>query len=163
MIDHRLYYYRTISDTEEWDKACDDFEYDDTAVFPWPEPTNEKWYERADEEIPDMDELDLPEQIQVMVNVTKEQSEEDRKFKAFMWPCCEMIIRETKLCLKYNASFDLSVLSGEGFIAVHRSITCWLRSLLKICMLLWQIYKRDLHTAVAGVLKNDCTYGQSNR
>lgn len=124
MIPEHLYHYRSITDYDEWDKACDAFVWDKNAVYPW--PVLEKWYNLPDnEEDEPMDEdeyEDLPADAKRVIDAADKLLDHHANFKGFMQPCCEVIIKETQKNLAISAAFDLSILSAEGYIALQQTI-----------------------------------------
>jgi hypothetical protein len=137
-----LYRHRTIRDSEEWDKAFDNFTPNKDAVYTWPELEN--WYHQPDdddeEEEDDMDNPEMPEEAKRAIELVDEMVETHQKFKAFMLACSDVIRRETRSYLEKNASFDLSILSEEGFLNLQKQIN-----------MMAEIVSEDLYEEVASL------------
>lgn len=125
-----LYLHRTILDSDEWDKAFDNFKPPKDAVYPWPEL--ESWYNRPDGELEEdgyedeedeEDPEEMPEEAKKIIDHVDDMLARHLDFKTFLRECTPVIIRETRLYLEKNASFDLAILSEEGFLAVETAIT----------------------------------------
>jgi len=138
-----LYRYRTIRDIDEWDKAIDNFTPNKDAVYTWPELEN--WYHQPDDEEDeddedDMDNPEMPEEAKRAIELVDEMVDTHQKFKAFMRACTDVITRETRSFLEKNASFDLSILSEEGFLELQQRIN-----------IMAEIVSEDLYAEVAGL------------
>jgi hypothetical protein len=123
MIPDYLYRYRTITDSDKWDEALDNFKRDDKTVFLWPQ--EEQWYNSRDNEDNDNDEdadNDLPAEAKNVIDAANDFLDDHQKFKTFMQQCCAVIIKETQLYLEKTAVFDLTILSADGYIAVQNAI-----------------------------------------
>lgn len=120
MIPEHLYHYRTITDSDQWENAFENFKRDANAVFPW--PTDEQWYNKTGEDEDgeaDADESDLPADAQKIIDAADAMLDDHKKFKAFMQQCCAIIISETQLYLQKTAVFDLTILSAEGYVVLQ--------------------------------------------
>lgn len=122
MIPEYLYKYRTITDSNKWDEALDNFKRNDQTVFAWPH--EEQWYNRPgnDDDDDDGDYDDLPAEAKNIMDAANDLLDDHQKFKTFMQQCCTVLIKETQLYLEKTAVFDLSILSADGYIAVQNAI-----------------------------------------
>lgn len=120
IIPDYLYQYRTITDSNKWDEAFDNFKREDKTVFPWPQ--YEQWYNKLGEEDNDDDNDDLPDETKNVIDAAADLLDDHQKFKTFMQQCCAVIIQETQLYLEKTAVFDLTILSVDGYIAVQDAI-----------------------------------------
>lgn len=122
IIPDYLYQYRTITDSNKWDEALDNFKREDKTVFTWPQ--NEQWYNKlGDEDNDDDDDIDdLPVEAKNVIDAANDLLDDHQKFKTFMQQCCAVIIQETQLYLEKTSAFDLTILSADGYIAVQDAI-----------------------------------------
>jgi hypothetical protein len=138
MIPEYLYQYRTITDSNKWNDALDNFKRDDKTVFPWPQ--EEQWYNNRGNENndDDADNDDLPAEAKNVIDAANDFLDDHQKFKTFMQQCCAVIIKETQLYLEKTAVFDLTILSADGYIAVQNAIN-----------MLAETLAEDLHAVTA--------------
>ncbi len=120
-----LYRYRTITDTDQFDETLAKFVPPKTGVI-WQKHQN--WFDRDfKEDDDDNDENTFLEDSQAD-DLNKEQQkakeiihtanniiEHTNNFGYFMKMGYDLTIKEMQLFLESNASFDLSILSAEGF------------------------------------------------
>lgn len=123
LIPGYLYRNRTITNSDQWEDAWEHFSMEAHTVFSW--PGNDQWYNRKDEAEDDMDldEDDLPVKAKNIIEAAGKLLDYHQKFKAFMHPCCAVIITAIQLYLEKNAAFDLSILSTDGYVAINNEIT----------------------------------------
>ncbi len=138
IIPEYLYQYRTITDSNKWDEALDNFKREDKTVFPW--PNDEQWYNNLGNEDndDDNDSYDLPGEAKNVIDAADDLLDDHQKFKTFMQQCCAVIIQVTQLYLEKTAAFDLMILSADGYIAIQDAIN-----------LLAETLAEDLHAVTA--------------
>lgn len=119
-----LYRYRTITDEDKWEEALEKFERKITR-FTWPE--NEKWYHRDftgednnDDDIflDGISESELTndeKKAKNIVDVANNMMDYTTSFADFMKKGCGDFIISIQTFIEDTCSFDLSILSSEGF------------------------------------------------
>lgn len=127
-IASHLYIHRTIKDEDLWEKAYVNFNRED-AMFNWQKTP--PWYDR-EYVIDDNDEFlkGIPEsELTEDQKIAKELGENVDKminlhigFSAFMKQGCELIITAMQKFIEDTASFDLAILSPEGYEQVQNDL-----------------------------------------
>lgn len=133
-----LYRNRTITNEDEFDKALDNF-VPDNIPFNWPLLENRfdrdfKEDEDEDTFLEDSNPIDLTQdqrKAKEIVELANEMNENTQNFAHFMKSGYKIVIIEIQLFLKNNASFDLSILSHDGFIALQSHIDMLASTLLE--------------------------------
>jgi hypothetical protein len=135
-----LYRYRTITDPDEFDKALAKFIPPKTS-FVWQKHKN--WFDRdfsndkdddEDTFLEDSDPIDLTEdeiRAKKIINLENEISNNTKGFAHFMKSGYDITMKEAQLFLARSASFDLSVLSPEGFDTLHNQLDLLIETLLE--------------------------------
>ncbi|HBX51553.1 MAG: hypothetical protein A2275_04955 [Bacteroidetes bacterium RIFOXYA12_FULL_35_11] len=133
-----LYRNRTITDEDKFDEALDNFVPDNIPIN-W--PVIENWFDRDFKEeeeedtfLEDSNPIDLTEdqkKAKEIVELANEMTENTQSFAHFMKSGYEIVIKEVQLFLKNNASFDLSILSPDGFIALQTHLDLLVSTLLE--------------------------------
>lgn len=131
-----LYRYRTITDEDEFDEALDSFVPDNKPIN-WPK--TKEWFYRNYNEADDDDQfykdsysIDLTEDIEKnIIRKVHEVIDNTQKFALFMRAGFKVLNREVHLFLENNTSFDLAILSAEGYIALQNSIDMFVTILLE--------------------------------
>ncbi len=139
-----LYRYRTITDDDLFDEALDNF-VPVQAPIKW--PAIENWFDRDfkkedddDTFLEDSAPIDLTEEqkkAKDIINIANDITDNTQNFADFMKSAYEIIMKETQLFIENNASFDLSILSADGFVELQERLN-----------LLVSILSEDLHTLI---------------
>ena len=151
-IPNILYRYRTITDEDEFDKALDNFVPSGKPVV-WKK--NKNWFdsdfneEEDDEDIflEDSDPVDLTEEqrkAKELIEHVDDMLDFTKGFAHFMRSGQNVIMREAQLFIENRASFDLSILSPEGFEELQSQLDILVETLLE-----------DLHGLIDGDLNGD--------
>jgi len=125
-----LYHYKTITDSDEWDKAYDNFQSSETP-FPW--TTIDHWFDRTYtndndddflKDIPESELTDDEKKIKNVVDICDDILDNHIQFSAFMKKGFVVLEKACHNYLETYASFDLSILSSEGFVQLEKDIDC---------------------------------------
>ena len=120
--------HRTIKDEHLWEEAYNNFDWKD-AKFAW--QRKPQWYDREyvnddDEEfLDDIPESELTEEqmkAKEVVACADKMINFHVGFSAFMKQGCDLIIPAMQKFMEGNASFDLSILSPEGYDLVQNDL-----------------------------------------
>lgn len=133
-----LYRNRTIRDPDEFDQALDNF-VPDQAPISW--PLAECWFNRQfiedDNEntyLEDSNPIDLTEKeikAKQIVEAANKLIEHHRNFAHFMKSGYEILNKEIQQFLEKCASFDLAILSDEGFQELQNYVYSLINTLLE--------------------------------
>ncbi len=134
-----LYRNRTIRNMDEFDRAFASFIPTNEPIN-W--PTVQCWFNREfpdnddneDTYLEDSDPIDLNEQeirAKEIIKVADELIENIRNFAFFTKSGYEILNQEIHQFLENNASFDLAILSNEGFEALQKHIYLYISSMLE--------------------------------
>jgi hypothetical protein len=129
-----LYIHRTITDSDLWDEALHKFERTNV-FFPWPHTP--QWYDNVDarienggdnetdefmEETYDPDIIAGQMKFNEIMNGFDEFWDSSLAFAAFMKKGCGIFIKAMQSYIEDTASFDLTILSPEGFNELQANI-----------------------------------------
>lgn len=124
-----LYNHRMIKDEDEWDKAFDNFKYDNSEI-PWHD--TQHWFERdfgsdADEDtfLEDAYSFELTEvqqQAKTIIETIDTLLTNNRNTAKFMQAGYKVLNSVVRQLLKDIAIFDLTILSTIGFIELQKKI-----------------------------------------
>jgi hypothetical protein len=135
-----LWRYRTITDPDEFDNALANFIPPKTS-FVW--PMNEHWFDRdysneedddEDDFLEDSDPVDLSDteiRAKKIINLADEITSNTQRFAHFMKSGYDITIKAAQLFLERNASFDLSILSPEGFEKLQNELDMLVETILE--------------------------------
>ncbi|HBX51341.1 MAG: hypothetical protein A2275_08135 [Bacteroidetes bacterium RIFOXYA12_FULL_35_11] len=133
-----LYRNRTITDEDKFDEALDNFVPDNIPIN-W--PVIENWFDRdfsndddEDTFLEDSDPIDLTEdqkKAKEIVELANEMTDNTQSFAHFMKSGYEITNKKVQLFLENIASFELSILSPDGFIALQTHLNLLVSTLLE--------------------------------
>lgn len=133
-----LYRYRTITDDDKFDEAIDSFVPDNKPIN-W--SVSKNWFDRDfsnneddDTFLEDSDPIDLTDdqkRAKKIINLVDEMTNDTQNFAHFMKSGYEIAVKEVQLFLVNNASFDLFILSSEGFTELQNDIDLLISTLLE--------------------------------
>ena len=137
-IPNILFRYRTITDEEEFDKALDNFVPSGKPIV-WKK--NKNWFdsdfnEEDDEDtfLEDSDPVDLTEEqrkAKELIEHIDDMLDFTKGFAHFMRSGHDAIMKESHLFMQNCASFDLSILSPEGFEELQSQLDLLVETLLE--------------------------------
>ena len=122
-----LYRHRTITDSDLWDAALDNFVYT-KVIYNWPK--KKQWYDRTYEvdddnfleEIPESELTDDQKKAKSIVKVANDMFSFHNSFSDFVKQGSEVFFKASHTFFDNTASFDLSILSPEGFEALQEHL-----------------------------------------
>jgi hypothetical protein len=123
-----LYNHKTITDSDEWDKAFDNYRRTEIP-FPW--TTIDHWFDRTYtndddddflEEIPESELTDDQKKAKKVVDICDDMLDNHIQFADFMKQGFVVLEKVCHNYLEDYASFDLSILSPEGFVKLEKDI-----------------------------------------
>lgn len=137
-IPNVLYRYKTITDSEKFDEALENFIPPKTPLI-WQE--YEHWFDRdfsddddEDTFLEDSAPIDLTEdqkRAKEIIRIANEITDNTQNFAHFMKSGYEIIMKEAQLFLEHRASFDLSILSPKGFDELHNHLDTLIQTILE--------------------------------
>jgi len=133
-----LYNHRTIKDTDEWDKAFDNFKITNIHIASPDTPHGfDRDFGATDDEdtfledAHDFDLTDTERQAKRIVEAADELIDYAQNFALFMRAGYQALNPVARKFLEENAIFDLSILSVDGFIALQKQIDMLIEILLE--------------------------------